>query len=109
MKESASDCRGIRFSVERDGKEVGHAYLYLLTNDLHAVPFGFLEDVRVDTLYQGQGVGNELVATVMQRARTESCYKLVATSRDDDTRDKVHEWYLRLGFEDYGTEFRINF
>jgi len=34
------------------------------------------------------------------------CYKLVATSRA--SRPRVHELYERLGFENYGVEFRMN-
>jgi GNAT superfamily N-acetyltransferase len=108
MKESRIDCRGVRFSVERDGKEVGHAYLYLLRNDLHTVPFGLLEDVHVDERYRGQGIANELLATILERVHAESCYKLVATSRNNGTREEVHKWYLRLGFKDYGAEFRMD-
>ena len=100
--------KGIRFSVEKDGREVGRAYLYLLKNDLHSQPFGLLEDVFVEQDYRGAGVAKELLEAVMAEAM-ESCYKLVATSRDDGTRTSVHEWYIRLGFTKYGTEFRMNF
>lgn len=71
MKESIVDCRGVRFSVEREGEEVGHAYLYLPMNDLHTEPFGLLEDVYVDERYRGQGIAGELVTAVMERARDE--------------------------------------
>jgi GNAT superfamily N-acetyltransferase len=99
---------GIRFSVEMDGREVGRAYLYLLRNDLHSQPFGLLEDVFVEPDYRGSGVAGELLEAVMAEAKR-SCYKLIATSRDGGTRTSVHEWYIRLGFVNYGTEFRMNF
>lgn len=108
MKEVSVDAKGVRFSVVRDGKEVGRAYLYLLNNDLHSRPFGLLEDVYVDSSYRGGGVAKELLEAVLKKAE-ENCYKLVATSRNDGTREVVHEWYVRLGFTDYGTEFRMNF
>lgn len=100
--------KGIRFSVEKDGREVGRAYLYLLRNDLHTQPFGLLEDVFVELDYRGAGVAKELLEAVMAEAKR-SCYKLIATSRNDGTRTAVHEWYTRLGFMNYGTEFRITF
>ncbi len=100
--------RGIRFSVKRDGQEVGHAYLYVLCNDLHDVPFGLLEDVKVEESWRGHGVGNELLLAILDYARRERCYKLIATSRNDGSRDHVHEWYVRLGFKSYGTEFRLD-
>ena len=101
--------RGIRFSIKKGDIEIAHAYLYVLRNDLHDQPFGLLEDVKVEEKYRSTGVGHELVAMVISQARLEKCYKLIATSRDDGTRDSIHEWYVRLGFLDYGTEFRMNF
>ena len=103
------EARGVRFSIVRDGVEVGHAYLYLLHNDLHTAPFAFLEDVAVHRDYQGQGIGNELVQAIIEYAETHNAYKLLATSRSDGTRTTVHDWYERLGFVKYGVEFRMNF
>ena len=101
-------CEGIRFSVQDDsGKEVAHAFLYLMHNDLHDEPFGLLEDVEVDESMRGQGIGTKLVNTVIETAREKKCYKLIATSRH--SRPKVHELYKRIGFEDHGLEFRMNF
>jgi len=108
MKKEAVVAEGIRFSVTRDGKEAGRAYLYLLHNNLHKRPFGLLEDVYVDPTFRGQGIAQELLNTVLSESK-KNCYKLIATSRNDGTRQAVHEWYIRLGFKDYGTEFRINF
>lgn len=99
--------RGIKLFVERDGKEVGRAHLYIMTNDLHDHPFGFMEDVFVDESLRGQGVGTELVNKLIEAAKEAGCYKLVATSRH--SRPKVHELYERLGFKNHGVEFRIDF
>ena len=101
--------RGIRFSIKRDGKEVGRARLYILHNDLHAEPFGLLEDVFVDDQYRRQKIAEELVLVIIERARNEGCYKLIATSRDDVSKEAIHAWYQRLGFLKYGIELRINF
>jgi hypothetical protein len=43
----------------------------------------------------------------MEEARRRRCYKLIATSRDE--RPRVHDLYRRLGFEEWGREFRLNF
>lgn len=99
--------RGIRFSETSEGVEIGRAYLYVLQNDSPRV-FGLLEDVYVDELARTSGVGRRLVEAVIARARKEGCYKLIATSRDDGTRQTVHAWYLRIGFRDYGKEFRMD-
>jgi len=42
-----------------------------------------------------------------RRGAGAGCYKLIATSRT--SRPKVHELYQRLGFENHGVEFRMNF
>ena len=108
MKKVSVTANGYRFSVTRRGNEVGHAYLYLLKNDLHIRPFGFLEDVYVDSNYRGEGIAKELLEAVLDEAQ-KRCYKLIATSRNCGTRQVVHKWYIRLGFKNYGTEFRMNF
>jgi GNAT superfamily N-acetyltransferase len=99
--------KGIRFSIRGVGGELARAYLYVMTNDLHAAPFGLLEDVYVDGSQRGNGLGTALVKEVVAAAKDAGCYKLIATSRT--ARPKVHELYERLGFEKHGVEFRMNF
>lgn len=102
-------CIGYKFtSKDNSGEVVGRARLYILDNDLHERPFGLLEDVFVEEASRGQGLANLLVKQIFYYANKAGCYKLIATSRDDGTREEVHAWYLRLGFVDYGTEFRLN-
>ena len=98
--------RGLRFSIDGPDGEVARAYLYVMTNDLHAAPFCLLEDVFVAESERGSGLGTALVKEVIAAAREAGCYKLIATSRA--SRPKVHELYERLGFENYGVEFRMN-
>jgi len=100
--------RTFRFSEVRGGREVGRARLYLIENDLHPELYGLLEDVAVLPEYEGQGIGRDLLEAVIKMATFEKCYKLIATSRDDGTREEVHAWYLRLGLKKYGTEFRMD-
>ena len=97
----------MRFSIGNERGEVARAYLYVMTNDLHDAPFGLLEDVFVAESERGGGLGTALVNEVIAAAREAGCYKLVATSRA--SRPKVHELYERLGFVNYGIEFRLNF
>lgn len=99
--------KGIRFSIDADGREVARAYLYVMTNDLHAAPFGLLEDVYVDESQRGGGLGTAIVNEVIAAARELGCYKLIATSRT--SRPKVHELYERLGFTKHGVEFRLTY
>jgi len=98
--------QGIKFSLLSDNQEIGHAFLYLLSNELHAAPFGLLEDLQVKEQYRGQGYGTKLVQVVMAEAKKQHCYKLICTSRY--SREQVHKMYEKLGFKDYGKEFRMD-
>lgn len=107
IERESRSARGIRFSISSNEGEIARAYLYVMTNDLHAEPFGLLEDVYVDESQRGSGLGTALVREVIAAAREAGCYKLIATSRA--SRQRVHELYERLGFVNYGLEFRLNF
>jgi GNAT superfamily N-acetyltransferase len=98
--------RGIRFSIAGPDGDVARAYLYIMKNDLHDAPFGLLEDVFVTESERGGGLGTALVNEVIAAARQAGCYKLIATSRA--SRPMVHELYERLGFGNYGIEFRMD-
>ncbi|MFA4830882.1 MAG: GNAT family N-acetyltransferase [Patescibacteria group bacterium] len=105
-KEKQEKIFAIKFTVEDNGKTAGRAYLYLLYNDLHEEPYGFMEDVYVKEEYRGKGAGKQLVEALIQEAKAQGCYKLLGTSRN--SRPKVHKFYERFGFEKWGVEFRMN-
>lgn len=105
-KKIQKDSHAIKFEAQKNGSTVGRAYLYILKNDLHDEPFGYIEDVFVDESERGQGLGGKLVEAVIVEARERGCYKLVGNSRHD--RPKVHEFYKKFGFKDWGREFRID-
>ncbi len=106
IKKEEIKTNGIRFSIE-DKKEIAHAYLYIIKNDLHERPYGLIEDVFVDESFRGKGYATELLKELIEEAKKLGCYKLIATSRR--SRQYVHKLYRKLGFEDYGIEFRMNF
>ena len=100
------DCQGTKISYhDDDGREIARAFLYVLKNDLHPEPFGFLEDVFVAADCRGQGLGTKINQEIIALARKLGCYKIVACSRDE--RKKVHELYRGLGYEKHGVEFRM--
>lgn len=107
IKQKQLSVSGIKFFIEENGQEIARAYLYILNNDLHQQPFGFLEDVSVDGNFQSRGIGSELIKNILTVAKENGCYKVVGTSRYE--RDDVHQFYLKLGFKDYGKEFRFDF
>tara|TARA_Y100000310_G_C20433881_1_gene692783 strand:- start:236 stop:565 length:330 start_codon:yes stop_codon:yes gene_type:complete len=96
---------GIKFSIEKEGKEVAFGFLYLMYN-VKERPFGLVEYIFVEEEYRGQKLGTQIVEAIIAAAKEHNCYKLIATSRF--SRPHVHEWYQKLGFEDYGKEFRMN-
>jgi GNAT superfamily N-acetyltransferase len=98
---------GIRISVREDGKELGRAHLYVLRNDLHDKPFGFMEDVFVEEASCDLGIDTMLVGAVIWQARERGCYKLIVTSCY--SRLAMHKLYRQLGFREHGVEYRIDF
>ena len=105
-KEKIKGARGIKIVLEENGKPIGRTYLYLIDNDLHDRPYGLLEDLYVEEEYRGQKIGSELAQAVIDEAKKLDCYKLLAQSRH--AREKVHEFYKKLGFKDYGKNFRLD-
>jgi GNAT superfamily N-acetyltransferase len=99
--------QGIKFSAQENGQEVGRTYLYILYNDLHAEPFGFLEDLFVEEQYRSQGIGRVLIESALAVAKEQKCYKVICTSRHG--REELHAWYKKLGFKEQGVEFRMDF
>ena len=99
--------REIKFSLMEDNLEIARAYLYFLHNDLHQEPYGLLEDVFVAQSHRGKGLGTKLIDRIIMTAKEHGCYKLIATSRT--SRSKVHQLYQKLGFQERGIEFRIDF
>jgi len=107
VKKQKISAKGIKFSIKKNNKEVARAYLYLMENDLHKQPFGLMEDVFIGESLRRKGYGTKIVKEIIKEAKKQNCYKLIATSRYP--RDKVHKLYKKLGFQDWGKEFRINF
>jgi GNAT superfamily N-acetyltransferase len=106
IKQQENQASGIKFSINKDGQEVAFGFLYLMYN-VKEKPFGLMEYIFVKEECRGQGLGTQIVKAIIKAAKENHCYKLIATSRYP--REKVHGLYLRLGFEDWGKEFRMNF
>jgi GNAT superfamily N-acetyltransferase len=96
----------VRLSARENGEELGAMYLYLIRNDSHKEPYGFLEDVLVKEEHRKKGIGTLLVKEAIAEAKRNTCYKIIGTSRME--REQVHQWYEKLGFKKCGYEFRID-
>lgn len=96
----------IKFTAREGDQVLGSLYLYIMFNDLHNEPFGFIENLFVKEESRGKGTGSALIKEVIEEAKKLKCYKIICTSRN--SKPEVHELYLKLGFKDHGKEFRIN-
>lgn len=105
-KTKFKDAFAVKITAEEDGKTIGRAFLYVLKNDLHSEPFGFLEDVFVQESHRKHGIGSQLVQMAIKEAKVQGCYKLVGNSRL--SKENVHAFYEKLGLKKHGYEFRIN-
>jgi N-acetylglutamate synthase-like GNAT family acetyltransferase len=105
IKKTEKQSRAIKWEIKENDKVIGRAFLYLIYNDLHSEPYGLIEDIFIDDNQRGKGMGTKLVKKIIEEAKNIGCYKLIACSRY--SRPQIHEWYKKLGFEDYGKEFKI--
>ena len=104
-QEIKNNLKVIKFIAEKDEVVLGRVYLYLIYNDLHHEPFALIEDLYVGDLVRGQGFGTTLINQAIKKAKELKCYKIIGTSRYG--RERVHKWYEKIGFKNYGLEFRM--
>jgi GNAT superfamily N-acetyltransferase len=64
-----------------------------------------IEDVVVQTNWQGKGVGRQMMEFAVARGKQLHCYKLVLSS--GLRRERAHEFYEHLGFQKHGFSFLL--
>jgi len=85
---------------------VGTYALLIMHNLAHrGAPSAIVEDVVVGSTQQGRGIGRQMMAHAMERAREAGCYKLALSSNARRTR--AHAFYESLGFAQHGLSFVI--
>lgn len=94
------------YEYNTNGDIVGRGRLYLIRNKLHKQPYGLIEDIYINRDYRNKRIGKKLVKKLINIAKSEKCYKIIATSRFE--RDNVHIFYKDLGFKKWGYEFRMD-
>ena len=86
------------------GKIVG-----MLTLLIVAIPTSrkaWIEDVVIDAVHRGEGIGEALVKRAVEVARAEGAKRIYLTS--NPKREAAHRLYKRCGFEQYDTAvFRL--
>ena len=106
IQTSEINAGGIKIIITEEGQKVGRAFLYLLKNDLHAKPFGFIEDVFIEEAFRSKGYGKKITDALIEEAKKQGCYKLICTSRFSN--ERAHHLYEKLGFRKHGNEFRMD-
>ncbi len=94
------------FVAEMDGQIVGTATLYYVDVAVRGKPYAFLEGLVINDAHRGKGHGTEFFNTLVQSAKEKSCYKIIFTSGTDRT--EAHKFYEKLGFSNWGVEFRMD-
>lgn len=95
-----------RLFVVVNGQErlIGSYALLVMDNLAHmGSPSAVVEDVVVDQALRGQGIGRQMMAHALARAREAGCYKLALSS--NLRRERAHAFYESLGFQQHGISF----
>lgn len=93
--------------VERDAAVVGTFILYILPalGD-RCRPLAVVEDVVVDEAQRGGGIGRQMMAFAIEKAREANCYKLMLSS--NLRRAEAHRFYESIGFQRHGYSFLVD-
>lgn len=88
------------------GTVLGSFALLVMHNLAHfGTPSAIVEDVVVSPEQQRRGIGRQMMAWALERARQAGCYKLVLSS--NQKRERAHAFYESLGFQRHGFSFHI--
>jgi ribosomal protein S18 acetylase RimI-like enzyme len=92
------------FVAVLDGVVVGTYELLIMDNlAKRGKKSGVVEDVAVDSAFQGRGIGRTMMEHAREQCRQAKCYKFVLSS--NLRREDAHRFYDALGFERHGYSF----
>ncbi|BAY66459.1 putative acetyltransferase [Calothrix brevissima NIES-22] len=66
--------------------------------------FAVLDSVTVISSMRGQGIGSQMVKAALKLSAEAGCYKMMLSS--NLKRDRAHQFYKSLGFEQHGWSFK---
>jgi glucosamine-phosphate N-acetyltransferase len=86
-------------------KIIGSATLLLEPKFIHSCSkVGHIEDVVIDSRYQGKGLGKVIVEKLKEICREEGCYKVIL-----DCSEKNRTFYEKCGFENKNIQMSCYF
>jgi GNAT superfamily N-acetyltransferase len=106
MEKQELSAKGLRLVIKENNQEIGRIRIYFIENDLHDYPYALIEDLFVDENHREKGLGTKLMLAAIEEAKIANCGWIIANSRYE--REYAHKFYLKLGFKDYGKEFKMN-
>lgn len=106
LSKSLKTSKVVKLEVKDGKKVIGRVYLYIIKNNLHKQPYGYVEDLFVEEEYRSRGLGRQLILGIIAEAKKRKLYKLVGTSRT--FRTNIHSFYEKMGFKKWGFEFRMD-
>ena len=94
------------FLAESEGGVKGIFSLLLMDNLGHCgAGVGVVEDVVVDPVQQGLGIGKAMMDHARELCREAGCYKMMLSSNLERT--EAHAFYEAIGFEIHGYSFKV--
>lgn len=91
--------------AEQRGQIIGTLGLLVVANLTHdAQPWAVVDNLVVDPLTRGRGIGRALMEDALDRATRAGCYKVELLSHESGP--GAHRFYEALGFDDSSQGFR---
>ncbi len=91
--------------AEQRGQIIGTLDLLVVANLTHdAQPWAVVDNLVVDPLTRGRGIGRALMEDALDRATRAGCYKVELLSHENG--QDVHRFHTALGFDSSAEGFR---
>lgn len=104
LKKIKSNPSHVIFVAILDGKVVGSTTMLIEPKFIHnGGKVAHIEDVVVTKEYQGKGIGEKLIRSLLDYAKKNNCYKTILDSSDD-----VKPFYEKIGFKKHSNCMRFD-
>ena len=104
LKKIKSNPSHVIFVAILDDKIVGSTTMLIEPKFIHnGGKVAHIEDVVVTKEYQGKGIGEKLIRSLLDYAKKNNCYKTILDSSDD-----VKPFYEKIGFKKHSNCMRFD-